>query len=165
MLRGGERPPITALHIAEWTYAIAQQVFRRQIDHGPSRLAQGKRVASVSLSAGFLLEVAEHGGAEESVRAGLVAFALLAKPSNDVRIEAKSELLLYRPIKGIADGIAPEFLRELRDVGEVDGAVRTGSELCQAALASRRDGARREFLSHDFRHNVGAPFAWLFGQK
>jgi hypothetical protein len=46
-------------------------------------------VASVSLLADFLLEVAEHGGAEESVRAGLVAFALLAKPSNDVRIEAK----------------------------------------------------------------------------
>ena len=31
MLRGGERPPITALHIAEWTHAIAQQVFRRQM--------------------------------------------------------------------------------------------------------------------------------------
>jgi|SRR5215469_7917638 len=164
MLRGGERPPITALHIAEWTYAIARQVFRRQMTMA-LRVWLRVNEWSVSLSAGFLLEVAEHGGAEESVRAGLVAFALLAKPSNDVRIEAKSELLLYRPIKGIADGIAPEFLRELRDVGEVDGAVRTGSELCQAALASRRDGARREFLSHDFRHNVGAPFAWLFGQK
>ena len=63
-------------------------------------------MAIVSLLAGFLLEVAEHGGAEESV--GLVAFALLAKPSDDVRIEAKG-------------------------VGEVD--------------------------------NVGAPFAWHFGQK
>jgi predicted nucleic acid-binding protein len=31
MLRGGERPPITPLHIAEWTHAIAQQVFRRQM--------------------------------------------------------------------------------------------------------------------------------------
>ena len=31
LLRGGERPPITALHIAEWTHAIAQQVFRRQM--------------------------------------------------------------------------------------------------------------------------------------
>ena len=31
MLRGGERPSITPLHIAEWTHAIAQQVFRRQM--------------------------------------------------------------------------------------------------------------------------------------
>lgn len=31
MLRGGERPPVTALHIAEWTHAIAQHVFRRQM--------------------------------------------------------------------------------------------------------------------------------------
>jgi predicted nucleic acid-binding protein len=31
MLRGGERPPITVLHIAEWTHAIAQQAFRRQM--------------------------------------------------------------------------------------------------------------------------------------
>jgi predicted nucleic acid-binding protein len=31
MLRGGERPPITALHTAEWTHAIAQHVFRRQM--------------------------------------------------------------------------------------------------------------------------------------
>jgi predicted nucleic acid-binding protein len=31
MLRGSERPPITPLHIAEWTHAIAQQVFRRQM--------------------------------------------------------------------------------------------------------------------------------------
>ena len=31
MLRGGERPPITPLHIAEWTHAIAQQVHRRQM--------------------------------------------------------------------------------------------------------------------------------------
>jgi predicted nucleic acid-binding protein len=31
MLRGGERPPITPLHIAEWTHAIAQQVFRRHM--------------------------------------------------------------------------------------------------------------------------------------
>ena len=31
MLRGGKRPPITALHIAEWAHAIAQQVFRRQM--------------------------------------------------------------------------------------------------------------------------------------
>jgi len=31
MLRGGERPPITPLHTAEWTHAIAQQVFRRQM--------------------------------------------------------------------------------------------------------------------------------------
>ena len=31
MLGGGERPPITPLHIAEWTHAIAQQVFRRQM--------------------------------------------------------------------------------------------------------------------------------------
>ena len=31
MLGGSERPPITALHIAEWTHAIAQHVFRRQM--------------------------------------------------------------------------------------------------------------------------------------
>lgn len=31
MLRGGERPPITPLHAAEWTHAIAQHVFRRQM--------------------------------------------------------------------------------------------------------------------------------------
>lgn len=31
MLGDGERPPITPLHIAEWTHAIAQQVFRRQM--------------------------------------------------------------------------------------------------------------------------------------
>ena len=31
LLGGGERPPITPLHIAEWTHAIAQQVFRRQM--------------------------------------------------------------------------------------------------------------------------------------
>lgn len=31
MLRSGERPPITPLHTAEWTHAIAQQVFRRQM--------------------------------------------------------------------------------------------------------------------------------------
>jgi predicted nucleic acid-binding protein len=31
MLGSGERPPITPLHIAEWTHAIAQQVFRRQM--------------------------------------------------------------------------------------------------------------------------------------
>ena len=31
ILRGGERPPITELHIAEWTHAIAQLVFRRQM--------------------------------------------------------------------------------------------------------------------------------------
>ena len=31
MLRGSERPPITALHSAEWTHAIAQHVFRRQM--------------------------------------------------------------------------------------------------------------------------------------
>jgi predicted nucleic acid-binding protein len=31
MLQGGERPPITPLHNAEWTHAIAQQVFRRQM--------------------------------------------------------------------------------------------------------------------------------------
>lgn len=31
MLRGGERPPITPLHVAEWTHAIAQHVFRRQM--------------------------------------------------------------------------------------------------------------------------------------
>jgi predicted nucleic acid-binding protein len=31
MLRGGERPPITPLHTAEWTHAIAQHVFRRQM--------------------------------------------------------------------------------------------------------------------------------------
>ena len=31
MLRGNQRPPITPLHIAEWTHAIAQQVFRRQM--------------------------------------------------------------------------------------------------------------------------------------
>jgi predicted nucleic acid-binding protein len=31
MLRGGERPPITPLHTAEWTHAVAQQVFRRQM--------------------------------------------------------------------------------------------------------------------------------------
>jgi predicted nucleic acid-binding protein len=31
MLRGGERPPITPLHVAEWTHAVAQQVFRRQM--------------------------------------------------------------------------------------------------------------------------------------
>ena len=49
-------------------------------------------MASVPLLAGLLLEVTEHGGAEESVRAGLVAFALLAKPRNDVRIEAKGKL-------------------------------------------------------------------------
>lgn len=30
MLRGSERPPITPLHAAEWTHAIAQHVFRRQ---------------------------------------------------------------------------------------------------------------------------------------
>lgn len=111
--------------------------------------------------AGVLLEVAEHGSAEESVGAGLIALALLAKPSDDVRIEAKSELLLYRPIKGIADGIPPEFLGELRDVREVKGAVWTGRELCQTALASSGHRARREFLSHDFRHNGDAPFAWL----
>ena len=31
MLRGGERPPITPLHTAEWTQAIAEHVFRRQM--------------------------------------------------------------------------------------------------------------------------------------
>lgn len=31
MLHAGERPPITPLHIAEWTHAIAQHVFRRQM--------------------------------------------------------------------------------------------------------------------------------------
>jgi len=31
MLRGGERPAITPLHIAEWTHAIAQHVFRQQM--------------------------------------------------------------------------------------------------------------------------------------
>jgi predicted nucleic acid-binding protein len=31
MLRGGERPPITPLHAAEWTHAIVQHVFRRQM--------------------------------------------------------------------------------------------------------------------------------------
>ena len=31
MLRGGERPLITPLHVAEWTHAIVQHVFRRQM--------------------------------------------------------------------------------------------------------------------------------------
>jgi PIN domain. len=31
MLRGGERPLITQLHVAEWTHAIVQHVFRRQM--------------------------------------------------------------------------------------------------------------------------------------
>jgi predicted nucleic acid-binding protein len=31
MLRGSERPPITPLHAAEWTHAIARHVFRRQM--------------------------------------------------------------------------------------------------------------------------------------
>lgn len=31
MLQGGERPPITTLHIAEWTHAIAQHEFLRQM--------------------------------------------------------------------------------------------------------------------------------------
>jgi predicted nucleic acid-binding protein len=31
MLRGSERPPITPLHTAEMTHALAQHVFRRQI--------------------------------------------------------------------------------------------------------------------------------------
>ena len=85
--------------------------------------------------AGLLLEVSEHGGAEQGVCAGLVALALFAEPSDDVRIEAKSELPLYRAIKGIhraktarwrrvADGVAPEFLGELRDVGEDDRVPR-----------------------------------------
>jgi predicted nucleic acid-binding protein len=30
-LRGRERPPITPLHVAEWTHAIAQHRFRQQI--------------------------------------------------------------------------------------------------------------------------------------
>jgi predicted nucleic acid-binding protein len=34
MLVGGQRPSITPLHIAEWTHAIAQQVFRRQMTPG-----------------------------------------------------------------------------------------------------------------------------------
>jgi len=116
-------------------------------------------------SGGFLLKVAEHGRAEEGVGASLVALALLAKPSDDVSIEAKGELPLDGAIEGIADGIAPELFREFRDVGEVNfsvgGAVRAGSKLCQAALAGGGDRASREFLSHDFGHNVGAPFAWL----
>jgi hypothetical protein len=94
-----------------------------------------------SRSAGFLLKVAEHGGAEKSVGAGLVALALLAKPSDDVRIEAKGELPLDGAIEGIADGIAPELFREFRDVREVNGAVRAGSELCQATLAGGGDRA------------------------
>ena len=31
MLRAGEHPPITPLHTAEWTHAIAQHAFRRQM--------------------------------------------------------------------------------------------------------------------------------------
>jgi predicted nucleic acid-binding protein len=31
LLRASERPPITPLHTAEWTHAIAQHVFRRQM--------------------------------------------------------------------------------------------------------------------------------------
>ena len=30
LLSGGERPPITPLHTAEWTHAIAQHLFRSQ---------------------------------------------------------------------------------------------------------------------------------------
>jgi len=39
MLSAGQRPPITPLHIAEWTHAIAQHVFRRQMARG-----QGERL-------------------------------------------------------------------------------------------------------------------------
>jgi predicted nucleic acid-binding protein len=30
-LRSAERPPVTPLHIAEWSHAVAQHVFRQQI--------------------------------------------------------------------------------------------------------------------------------------
>jgi hypothetical protein len=35
---------------------------------------------------------AEHGGAEEGVEAGLVAFALFSEPGDDVGVEADGEL-------------------------------------------------------------------------
>ena len=55
--------------------------------------------------------------AERIVNAGLIAFALPAKPGDDVCVEAHGELLFDGPIEGVRDGVAPGLFRKLRNVG------------------------------------------------
>ena len=42
-----------------------------------------------------MAEVAEHGGAEEGIGAGLVAFAVLAEPGDHVGVEAEEQRDLW----------------------------------------------------------------------
>jgi len=81
----------------------------------------------------FAAEVAEHGFAKEGVGAGLIAFAVAAEPGDDVGVEPQGELLFNGAIEGIADGVAPEFIAERREVREVDGAIRLAREVGEAA--------------------------------
>ena len=100
--------------------------------------------------AGFVAKVAEHGVAEEGVGAGVVAFALAAKPGDDVGVEAEGQLLLDGAIEGVADSVAPKLVGERRDVRKIDRAVRLVSEFDETAPGGHRRRARGEFLSHDF---------------
>lgn len=83
--------------------------------------------------AGFAAKLAEHGIAEEGVGAGLVAFALAAKPDDDVGVEPEGKLLLYGAIEGIAGSVPPKLAGKRRDVRKIDRAIGLAREFGETA--------------------------------
>jgi hypothetical protein len=88
----------------------------------------------------FRTQVLQHGITKQSICPRLIAPALSPKPSDNIGVKAKSQLLLQRPIEGIADRVLPELLRQFRDVGSIDLVVGPPRKLFQAAFAPRCDG-------------------------
>jgi hypothetical protein len=70
------------------------------------------------------LDFVEHAFTENGVGAGLVAFASLLQPRDDVGVEAHGDGLLHRTVEFAADGIFPGAEWELWNVGGVDLAIR-----------------------------------------
>ena len=93
--------------------------------------AQGKVYefgSGFSFGAQARLLSSQHALPQDVVRSGLVTFAPLFQPGDDVGVEAHGDGLLQWPIKPAADCVFPCIGRELRDIGGVDLVVRHGGE-------------------------------------
>lgn len=74
------------------------------------------------------LQFSEHPLAEELVGAGLVTFAVLLEPLDDVGVEAEADGPLEGAVVVTADGVLPCRFGEAWGVGEVDLVVGKSSE-------------------------------------
>jgi hypothetical protein len=74
-----------------------------------------------------------HVGAEDGVDAGLVAFAVLFEPLDDVVVDADGETVFW--FGQVELGGGPEGFAELGDVGEVDFGIAQGAQAFEVSGA------------------------------